>query len=271
VKIDLWRLTHNMNSKNIKFIAFIIALLILGFFFSSELTQVKNFLFKITGPVSSRFLSVSDSVGGFFKNIKEIGSLSRENARLLKENNEVKASISELQEVNHENEILKKELGFIQSHMERVLIPSRVINRSPTSYFQTMRIDKGTDDGVEIKKAVLSEGYLIGIVEEVGKDYSEVSLITNNSSLVPVVLEESRGTGLLKGGLKGLSIENITLDTEIKKGENVITSGMGGELPAGISIGNVTEIISSKSEIFQRATVKSPIELGKIEFVFVIK
>jgi len=260
-----------MNSKYIKFIFFIIALLILGFFFSSELRPIKDFFSQVFSPIGKRILTTSNSMGGFFSNLSQISNLASQNSSLEKENNEIKAELVLLKEVQHENEVLKKEIGFTATQKERELIPCKVISASPSSFFQTIRIDKGTKDGVTNGKAVLSGGFLIGTIQEAADNSSQVFLITNSQSLVAVILQESRGSGLLKGGLKGLTVENIPLDTPIKKGEIVITSGLGDGLLSGIAIGTVQDIISSQSEIFQRVNVESPIELGKIEIVFVIK
>ena len=260
-----------MNSKYLKFIAFIVALVIIGMFFSSELVPIKDFFSQIASPIARPLVSFSNSIRGFFGDLGSIRSLSKQNTALEKENDQLKAQVAELSDIKHENEVLKKQLGFVETQKDKELVPAKVIGYSPTGFFQTLKIDKGSKDGVQKGKAVISEGFLIGTIKELGNDYSEVSLITNNRSLVPVVLNQSRGTGLLRGGLKGLVIEDIPLDNKIINGESVVTSGLGGDLPSGIIVGEVKEIISSESEIFQRASIKTPVEFGRLEMVFVIK
>ena len=132
-----------------------------------------------------------------------------------------------------------------------------------------LKINKGSDDGVKDGQPVISHGYLIGVTSQTTSNNSEVFLITNTRSLVPIILQDSRGTGLLKGGLEGLIAREIPVDSEIKIGESVLTSGLGGDLPAGIPVGQVTDIISKESEIFQQVTVDSPVNIGKLEVVFI--
>lgn len=259
-----------MNDKNIKFIFFIIAILIIGFFFSSDLVPIKNFLFQMTKPISQTTKSSASKIGGFFLNIRSIGTLIKSNNSLEKENKELKAKLAQMDEINHENKILKQELGFVQTQNIFKLVPAKVVSRSPSSFMQTIKVDKGSKDGVTKGKAVLSNGSLLGIVGEVGEQYSDIILVTNTRSLIPIILQNSRGTGLLKGGLQGLTIEDIALDTKIQKDEFVVTSGLGGDLPSGILVGTVEGIISSQSEIFQRASVKSSVEFGKLEIVFIV-
>lgn len=260
-----------MNDKNIKFIFFVLAVLIIGFFFSSDLISIKNFFIELTSPISKSVNNSTNSISGFFSNIYSIKNLIKENNQLVKENEQLNAQIASLSETRHENEILKKEIGFVQTNTQYQLIPAEIIGYSPTSFLQTLKINKGSKDGVEKGRAVLFNGSLVGTISEVGTNYSAVNLITNNKSLIPVVLKNSRGTGLLKGGLAGLVIEDVALDSQVQNNESVVTSGLGGDLPSGLLIGNVEKIISSQSEIFQRAEVKSLVEFEKMELVFVIK
>lgn len=254
-----------------RFLITIIILLILGFIFSPRLGPLKNIVNEVTDPFASFFSHSTLSISNFFQTIRAIGDLAKENNELKKKNLELESKLADLKEVGHENEILKRELGFFQGQEEYQLIPSQVIARSPSGFLETLKIDKGKDDGVQLDRPVLSQGFMIGKISQVYSDSAEVFLITNSNSLVPVVLQDSRGTGLLRGGLAGLTIEDVALDTEIKIGEKVLTSGLGGELLAGLPIGAVEKVISIRSEIFQKTTVKSPVEFGKLEIVFVMR
>ena len=132
-------------------------------------------------------------------------------------------------------------------------------------------MNRGADDGVKVGQAVVSQGYLVGRVESVEKYSSQVLLIANANSLIPVTLQVSRGTGLLQGGLTGLIVHSISADTQIQNDENVVTSDLGEEVPAAILVGRVLKIISSESEIFKKVAVSSPVEFNKLEIVFIIR
>jgi len=96
-------------------------------------------------------------------------------------------------------------------------------------------------------------------------------LITDYNSLVPVILQDSRATGLLRGGLGGLVIEDIPLNIPIKAGEEVVTSGLGGTMPSGILVGKTNKIVSKEGDIFQKITLETPINIYYLEFVFVVQ
>jgi rod shape-determining protein MreC len=237
---------------------------------TGALRPVKNFFYLALKPFSIAGSFTVDRVSLFFKNMAHLGKLTTENQKLIKENLELQSELSLLKEAQHENEILKKEIGFYNNRGDLKLLPANIIGRSITGYLRTIIIDRGQKDGLKSGQAIVSQGYLVGTVKEVMEDTSEVKLITDYNSLVPVILQESRGTGLLRGGLVGLTVEDIPLNINIKSGEQVITSGLGGDIPFGILVGKVTNIISTKGEIFQKVTLDSPIQIYYLEFVFVV-
>lgn len=253
-----------------RFLIFIIIIVILGLIFSPIL-PVKQAIIKTLSPITKNLNSTSQNFRGFFSNIKSIKILSEENKEAKTRIQELEAELAQLKEIRHENEILKEELGFFQSEKEKSLIPAQIVSRSVSSYLQNITIDKGSNDGVNQNNLVVSQGYLIGIISEVGPEFSQIQLITDSKTIIPVILQNSRGTGLLKSNLKGLLIEDIPMDAVIKPGEMVLTSGLGETMPADFVVGRVETITSYQSQIFQTVKVISPIEFSKLEMIFVVK
>jgi len=111
----------------------------------------------------------------------------------------------------------------------------------------------------------------VGRVDKVLDNFSQVLLITNSNSLIPVVLQESRATGILHGSLSGMVVEEIPLDAKVVNGENVLTRALESNVTEGILVGKVSGLVSKQSEIFQKTTIESPVDFNKLEFVFIIK
>lgn len=238
---------------------------------SSYLSPVRNVFFQALKPFAIFGNFTANKASLFFTNLTHLASLSKENEKLIKENLELQSKLAVLKEAQNESEILKKELGFISNKGDLNLVPSNIIGRSISGFLRTIIIDRGKTDGLKAGQAVISQGILVGTIKQTYENTAEVNLIYNYNSLVPVMLSDSRGTGLLRGGLGGLTVEDIPLNIPIKIDEQVITSGLGGEMPAGILVGRVSEVISKEGEIFQKVTVSSPIEIYYLEFVFVAK
>jgi len=258
--------------KKWRFIIIVLAVAVLGLFFSplAFMRVPKNLFWTIAKPFG---IATQQSVGRvfpFFKNIAELGSIFNQNSDLLAENLSLQSQLAKLTETEYENEILKKELGFMKDQDPTKVVAAAVIGQS-SGYLRTLTVDKGSSLGLKQGDAVISQGVLVGTLTEVRADNSEVTLITDYNSLIPVVLGTSRGTGLLRGGLEGLSVENIPLNISIRSGENVLTSGLGGQIPQGVLVGKVTDITSKEGEIFQKASVASPVDFSKLEVLFVIK
>lgn len=256
--------------KNYRFLIGIVIIVIIGALLY-PLKPVKNFFYTITSPISGGLNGISSSIGSFFSDIGSIGKLSGENQSLTEENNLLKAQIVELEEYKHENEILKKELDFIDNKNEKELIGAKIISREVTPFLQSILIDKGKKDGIAEGMILMSQGHLVGIVSEVFDDYSQADLITSTQTLIPVILQESRATGLMKSQLEGLFIEDIPIDQEVKEGEPVLTSNLSENIPQDVPIGVVDEVTRYESSIFQTIKITSPIEFSKLEFVFIAK
>lgn len=261
-----------MNKFSWRILIFAACLIIIGFVLSSfgALNPAKNAIFVVTKPLTVISNYTVDRFSLFFGNLFHLGAISSENQQLIKENLELQSQLALLKEVQHENEILKNEMGFLSRKGNLNLTSANIIGRSASGYLKTIVIDRGGKDSVKIGQAIISQGFLVGTITKVMESTSEAILITDNNSLVPVVLQDSRGTGLLRGGLEGLTVEDIPLNIPIKKGEPVVTSGLGGDVPPGISVGQVDDVVSREGEIFQKVTVLSPVKIYFLEFVFVV-
>jgi rod shape-determining protein MreC len=245
----------------------------LGFFLypTGALNPAKDITNLAISPFAKVGNVTASHISSFFRGVFQLGTSAKENQLLIKENLDLQSQITILKEVQHENEILKSELGLSRSIAGNYkMSPASIIGRASTGYLKTVTIDRGSNDGIKLGQAVISQGYLVGTIKNVYENTSEVSLITDYNSIVPVLLQESRGTGLLRGGLSGLTVEEIPLNISITPGEQVITSGLGGDIPPGISVGKVAEVVSKEGEIFQKVTVSSPIQIYFLEFVFVV-
>jgi rod shape-determining protein MreC len=146
-----------------------------------------------------------------------------------------------------------------------------VIGRTPYSFNQSIVLDKGSTDGVKEGAAVISQGYLLGRIVVADPRKSEVRLIFSHLSRIPAMIESTHESGLVQGGLEGLILNDVSINAKISPGDKVETSGLGGDLPPGILIGTVSEILGIKGGLFQSAKIESQIKPTSIEVVSIIK
>lgn len=259
-----------MKRSNILAIYFILAVLLLLLGETKPFTFVRGKIQYIFSPITHVFFDVSQSTGSFTSTLFEINNLSRENGILKSENRDLKSKVTELQEVKYRVGVLEKELGLQGVVKDRKFVAAAVVGRSPSLIEDILTIDKGSQDGISINQPLISNGFLIGKIIKVFPNTSQVELITSHKFLATVVLQDSRHLGLLKGGLNGLIIEQLPVDGKISPNENVVTRGLAGELPAGIPVGSVKDVISKPSDIFKTVTLVSPVNLNQIEIVLIL-
>lgn len=202
--------------------------------------------------------------------IGSIRQLAADNSALREQTITQLSEIAELTNVKNENQQLRQDLNFSDLHPNLSLLPASIINYSPIGSYQSVTIDKGTRDGVKENQAVVSSGFLIGKVKNVGESTAEIWLLTNRNLATPVVLTGSQVTGILKGGIRGLVVDNIPVDTVVVPRELVVSSSLESLYPAGLAIGQIEEIISQKEEIFIQLRISSPVNITNIRTVFVI-
>jgi rod shape-determining protein MreC len=228
-----------------------------------------KFLFLIS-PFGKFFIQMSNKISAMSRIIITIKDLSKENIELRQKNQELTAALNELRDVKKENKILKSQLGFVKELNIRKLIPAYVIGRQPLYFARFIFINRGRKDGLKINQAVLENKILIGKIVEVFDYHSKVELITSPTFEVSALCSSTRAQGLVKGQTGGrIILDQIPLESSVKEGDFVETSGFDG-FTKDLLIGQVSVIQQSDSAFFQQASLRTLIDLDKVELVFVV-
>ncbi|MGI6103455.1 MAG: rod shape-determining protein MreC [Patescibacteria group bacterium] len=206
---------------------------------------------------------------GFFGSLRDIQDLRRSVISLETRNRELESEVLRLREEARQQEVAKQQFDAARPYGGTLLV-GRVVLRTPTKLHDELTLDIGAEDGVRPGLAVLVDGFLAGTTNEVGERTTTVTLLSNASSAIPVVLADSRAQGILRGGLAGIVAGDLPADVKVLHGEAVLTSALGGIVPADIPVGTVSEIASDDSDILQRAVVQSPIRFGMLERMVIL-
>lgn len=207
-----------------------------------------------------------------FRTFFTIKGLVRENATLNQKVDELSFTNARLLASQQENTALRKALNFKQK-TDFILMSAEVVLSDPTGFTQVIVIDKGSNDNLKINQpVVVAPGILVGKISKLNPSTAEVTLITDPSSVVNGEVAESGARGLVKGehGL-GLTFDLVTQNELIKSGDQVITSGLSGDYPRGLLVGEVSAIRSSGSELFQKAFISPAADLRSVKFLFVVQ
>ncbi len=224
----------------------------------------------IFSPVTTFFSNSSVKTTRFFSNIFNIGKLQRENADLSERLNRLEAESARLKEVQKENDSLRKDLGFLKK-TGFSYEPASVIAYDPSNIRGYITVNKGSNNGIKEGMAAISEGFLVGKIQEVEKTKSKIMLITDPSSIIPVEIQGTSTSGIVKGLIgTGLMMEKIPQGDNIQVGDTVITSGLGGEIPRGVIVGSVKKIEGQENSLFTNALIQPEAKITNILRVLII-
>lgn len=231
----------------------------------------KEQTYKVTSPVALFFSESSNKFSHFFSGIFSLGKLQKENATLKDQVNALQAEVAQLSEAKKENEQLRNDLGFKVAN-KFTYEATEVIAFDPASLRGTVIINKGTKSGLKRGMAAISEGFLVGKIIDVTENTSKVQLVTDPESAIPVTLQGINTNGIAKGEIGfGLTMEKIPQGEQIKAGDLVISSGLGGELPKGLILGKVEKVTSQENSLFVNAEVRPSADLRNLYRLIIIK
>ena len=177
----------------------------------------------------------------------------------------------QLQALSTENDRMRELLGSRARLPTQVMI-AELIGVVPNPDTLQVIIDKGTQDGVRIGQAVIDAEGLFGQVVETSRFSAWVLLITDVSHAVPVELMRN-GLRSIAGGtgqIDLLLLENVPVTADIRQGDLLVTSGLGGRFPRGYPVGQVQSVLTERTRSFAQVSVKPSALLDRSSYLLVV-
>ena len=193
---------------------------------------------------------------------------------LRRENQQLKTQAVQSTAIARENDQLHALLGWQKSAPWK-LKPANVIMRDPANWWRTVQIDLGSRDGIQTNMPVLTAEGLVGKISSVSYLNSQVVLIGDRDCRVSALVENpTHDIGVLSasGPLDQslVQLNYLANSANLKSGQNVRTSGLGGVFPPGIPIGKIYDAQTVEYGLATEARVKLNANLGALEQVFVL-
>jgi rod shape-determining protein MreC len=189
----------------------------------------------------------------------------------------LKQRLAELQQENHQmkemaiaNERLQKLLQF-REKISSSVIAAEVIGQDPSSWFKSVTINKGEKDGIRKGMAVISHEGVIGQILKTAPDYATILLITDYNSAIDSIVQRTRAKAIVEGkGENRCQLKYLLRADEVIVGDIVVTSGLGGNFPKGLMVGEIRKVDKRGHGVFQNAELVPSVDLTKLEEVLVI-
>ena len=199
-------------------------------------------------------------------------------ARLRQRNSEMEVEVSRMQteiivlkQQISETRVLSALVDFARVQPENRYLAATVIGRDPSPFFEYVIINRGSDDGLRRGMPVVTQQGLVGRVAAVTADAARVQLITDPASSINVKLEPSTAQAVIRGEVSGeISLAMIPQSAPVEIGDLILTSGLGGNYPTNILIGQVTSVRRRETDLFQSASVQPVMDFNQLEIVLII-
>ena len=226
-------------------------------------------------PLQEAISIAAQDIAYWSEQTNSIEVMQARNAELEALNNKLMVENIQLQEVERENELLRQLLNYTRSNPQFSYQPTSIIGRSigvdPTNLLYFVYADVGARDGIAENMPVITDRGLVGRVTAVGPNSAQILMLIDPASSVNALIQNSRVTGVVRGNIDGtLSMERIPQNETVNPGDIVLTSGLGGNFPDKVVIGQVTEVLQRDQDMFQVARVRPTVDFGKLETMLII-
>ena len=217
--------------------------------------------------LSERFMALYD----FFTLPRDVTDLLQRNAQLENEVSSLQSQVIQLQEQLAETEILYSLLDFARSRPQDQYVAAAVIGQDPSPFLHYVIIDQGSDDGIRYGMPVVTQQGLVGRIDAVTSSAARVQLITDPGAVVNVKFQNKSEDAQIQGSVTGeISLQMVSQTLTINPGEILLTSGLGGNFPVDILIGQVVGVEKTENDLFQSASIQPVVDFDAMRAVLVI-
>ena len=217
--------------------------------------------------LSSKYLAIVE----FFTIPRDVATLRQSNTELQNKVSGLETQLIQMQQQLQELQVLSSLLDFARSNPDSQYVAASVIGRDPVPFLRFIQIDRGSDDGLRHGMPVVTQQGLVGRIDAVTAGAARVQLITDSNTAVNVRLESSGIEAMLVGSVTGeVSLQQVPQGLTLTPGELILTSGLGGNYPPGIVIGQVVTVRKRENDLFQTASIQPAVDLTNLPAVLAI-
>lgn len=263
-----------IHLSNIRLLAkkFAIVILFLSAFVFMLINKTDTVIIEKTSSVATDVVSPlvdvlvipARVVSGIYDYFRDLKQVYKENQKLRDENKRLVMISSRARALEIENKLLSGLLNYTPP-AEATFVTARVIAEEGDAFSHSLIAYTGLSNKVKKGQVVLSDSGVVGRIEQVGKMYSKIILITDINSKIPVMVERTRVRGILSGDNTSVpKMIFIPLEASLTVGDRVVTSGVAGVFPPGLPIGKI--VSTEKNNV----KIKTFSNLDRLEYVKIV-
>ena len=238
---------------------------------------LSNALGVVTTPIRNGVSSFVGWAEGVYNYSFRYQELEEENQRLRSQIAELEEKAREGEAASKENELLREALGLRAKRSDFILESARVTARSTSNWASTLTLSKGSVQDVAAGDCVVdAAGNLVGIIDEVGSNYSVMITVVDANLQMGGIVSRTDSTAMLEGDFTlmqegRLKMTYLPENTELLTGDLVLTSGLTGIYPSGLVVGAIESLHTDPSGMSRYAVLAPAADLDRLVEVFIIK
>ena len=236
----------------------------------------QELLSVVLTPLQKVTSALSGGAASVWEKYTSIDDVMDRNEQLEAENAELRQQMVDYDCIKAENDAYKALARIQDTNSEASYVSAFVIGRDPLDEFGGFTLDQGSTDGVAVNDAIISDrGYLLGVVVEVDATSCKVMTILHPSFNAAGVISRTRENGIITGSADYAAdgqcvLTNLDRATEARKGDQVITTGLGGVFPANLLVGTVQEVVPEQSGKSSSAVILPGADPRTVKHVFIV-
>jgi rod shape-determining protein MreC len=236
----------------------------------------QELLSVVLTPLQKVTSALSGGAASVWEKYTSIDDVMDRNEQLEAENAELRQQMVDYDRIKAENDAYKALARIQDTNSEASYVSAFVIGRDPLDEFGGFTLDQGSTDGVAVNDAIISDrGYLLGVVVEVDATSCKVMTILHPSFNAAGVISRTRENGIITGSADYAAdgqcvLTNLDRTTEARRGDQVITTGLGGVFPANLLVGTVQEVVPEQSGKSSSAVILPGADPRTVKHVFII-
>jgi len=236
----------------------------------------QELLSVVLTPLQKVTSALSGGAASVWEKYTSIDDVMDRNEQLEAENAELRQQMVDYDRIKAENDAYKALARIQDTNSEASYVSAFVIGRDPLDEFGGFTLDQGSTDGVAVNDAIISDrGYLLGVVVEVDATSCKVMTILHPSFNAAGVISRTRENGIITGSADYAAdgqcvLTNLDRTTEARKGDQVITTGLGGVFPANLLVGTVQEAVPEQSGKSSSAVILPGADPRTVKHVFIV-
>ena len=249
----------------------LVALGLIGLALSGYLTPVSRILVNPVVKAQTWLAKRYQAIQSLITQPEDVNTLRHKNLELEAENSGLQVQIIELQQQVTEAQLLSTLVDYERRHVDNQYIAASVIARDISPFMHFVIIDRGSDNGLRKGMPVITQQGLVGNIASVTAGAARVQLINDPGSSINSMIQQSGVEGVVNGKITGeIELNMVSKSATIQPGELVLTSGLGGNYPANIVIGQVITIRSDAYALFQSASIQPSVDFSQLDIVLII-